>query len=111
MADNKQYITQAQDNGSVLISEEVLVSIIYHAVEDVENVVLSGKPGMNWGKGIKVTIVDDNQVEVKCYINVAYDQSVVTAAKAVQEAITTALESMTGVQVLNVNVNVCGIAR
>ena len=38
MAENKQYITQVQENGSVMISEEVLVSIIYHAVEEVENV-------------------------------------------------------------------------
>ena len=111
MAENKQYITQIQDNGSVLISEEVLVSIIFHAVSDVDNVALSGKPGKNWSKGIKVTVVEDNQVEVKCYITVAYNQSVVNAASAVQEAITTALESMAGVKVTCVNVNVCGIDR
>lgn len=111
MAENKQYITQVQENGSVMISEEVLVSIIYHAVEEVENVSLSGKPGKNWGKGIKVTIPDDDKVEVKCYINVAYNQSVVNAAAAVQEAITNALESMTGVTVTSVNVNICGIIR
>lgn len=111
MAENKQYITQVQENGSVLISEEVLVSIIFQAVAEVENVSLSGKPGINWGKGIKVTIADDDKVTVKCYINVAYNQSVVTAAAAVQEAITTALESMTGVTVASVNVNVCGLIR
>ena len=41
---------------------------------------------------------------------VAYGQSVVAVAKAIQEAITAALESMTGVKVASVNVNVCGIA-
>ena len=111
MADNKQYITQTQENGSVQISEEVLVSIIAQAVSEVENVALSGKPGKNWGKGIKVVIVEDNQVEVTCYINSAYNQSVVSAATAVQEAVTSALESMTGVKVNQVNVNVCGIVR
>ena len=110
MAESK-YITQIQENGSVMIAEEVLVSIIYHAVEEVDNVTLSGKPGKNWGKGIKITILDDNQVEVVCYINVNYNQSVVSAAAATQEAVTTALESMAGVQVTNVNVNVCGIVR
>ena len=110
MAESK-YITQVQENGTVMISEEVLVSIIYHAVEDVDNVTLSGKPGKNWGKGIKITILDDNQVEVVCYINVNYNQSVVSAAAAAQEAVTTALESMAGVKVSSVNVNVCGINR
>ena len=111
MAENKQYITQMQDNGSVHISEEVLVSIIFQAVADVENVSLSAKPGKNWGKGIKVTILEDNQVEVTCYVNVAYNQSVVSAASAVQESVATALESMTGVKVSQVNVNICGINR
>lgn len=110
MADNK-YIVQAQENGSILIAEEVLVSIICQAAAEVESVSLSGKPGINWGKGVKVIIVENDQVEVTCYVNVAYNQSVVAAAAAVQEAVTTALESMTGVKVKSVNVNVCGIIR
>ena len=111
MAENRQYVIQPQENGSVMISEEVLVSIICKAVEEVENVSLSGKPGINWGKGVKITISDDNQVEVKCYINVLYNQAVVEAATAVQEAVTSALESMAGVTVSGVNVNICGIVR
>lgn len=110
MAENK-YITQNQEHGSVLIAEEVLVSIICQAVAEVESVALSGKPGKNWGKGVKVVIIEDNQVEVTCYINAAYNQSVVSAASAVQEAVTNALESMTGVAVKAVNVNICGITR
>ena len=61
MAENK-YITQTQENGSVLIAEEVLVNIISLAVAEVEGAELSGKPGINWGKGIKLTIEDDNAV-------------------------------------------------
>ncbi|MBE6949950.1 MAG: Asp23/Gls24 family envelope stress response protein [Ruminococcaceae bacterium] len=110
MADNK-YITQAQENGSVLIAEEVLVNIISLAVAEVEGAELSGKPGINWGKGIKLTIDDENRVTAKCYINVAYDQSVVTIAANVQESVTTALESMAGVTVQGVNINVVGITR
>ena len=41
MADNK-YITQTQEHGSVLISEEVLVNIISLAVAEVEGAELSG---------------------------------------------------------------------
>lgn len=111
MAENKQYITQIQENGSVMISDQVLVNIISHAVSEVEDVVLSGKPGKNWGKGIKVVIAEDDKVEVKVYINVSYNHSVTAAAAAVQESIRTALESMTGVVVSAVNVDVVGIIR
>lgn len=111
MAENKQYITQIQENGNVMISDQVLVNIISHAVSEVDDVALSGKPGKNWGKGIKVTISDDDKVEVKVYINVNYNHSVTTAAAAVQESIRTALESMTGVTVSGVNVDVVGIIR
>lgn len=110
MAENK-YITQTQENGSVLIAEEVLVNIISLAVADVEGAQLSGKPGKNWGKGIKLTIDEENRVEVKCYINVSYNQSVVTIAANVQESVASALESMAGVTVLGVNVNVVGVVR
>ena len=42
MAENKQYVTQTQENGSVLISEDVLITIVTHAIEEVE-VVQSAK--------------------------------------------------------------------
>ena len=32
MAENKQYITQAQTNGNVMISEDVVATIIEHAI-------------------------------------------------------------------------------
>jgi len=120
MADNKQYITQMQSNGSVMISEDVIATIIEHAVHEVEGVVgLSTKPGAdiaeligrkNWGKGMKITIAESNELRVDCNVIVVYGQSVVTVAKAVQDAICGALESMTGVKVAGVNVNICGIS-
>ena len=110
MAENK-YITQTQENGSVLIAEEVLVNIISLAVAEVEGAELSGKPGINWGKGIKLTIAEDNGVTAKCYINVDFDQSVVAIAANVQENVTAALESMAGVTVKGVNISVVGLIR
>ena len=45
MADNKQYITQNQDNGCVMISEDVICSIVSHAVSEVDGVVsINTKP-------------------------------------------------------------------
>ena len=121
MAENKQYITQKQANGSVMVSEDVIATIVAHAIGDVEGVVsLSTKVGAdiadmigkkNWGKGLKVTIAEDDSLSVDCNVVIGYGQSVVGVAQAVQEAVTSALESMAGVKVAGVNVNVCGIVR
>ena len=121
MAENKQYITQTQENGTVQISEDVLAAIIIQSVKEVEGVHgLNMKPGSDladmigkksWGKGMKITIAEDDSVSVDCEILIAYGQSVVAVAQNVQETVTTHLESMTGVKVTSVNVNVCGIVR
>ena len=121
MAENKQYITQIQENGSVLISEDVIMTIVAHAVEEVEGVVgLNVKPGAdiieiignkNWGKGLKITIGEEDELTIDCNITVAYGQSVVSVAKAAQDAVSNALESMAGLKIAAVNVNVCGIVR
>ena len=121
MAENKQYVTQTQENGSVLISEDVLITIVTHAIEEVEGVVgLNAKPGADiveligkkgWGKGLKITIDEEDTIAVDCNITVAYGQSVVSVAGAVQASVTNALESMAGVKIAAVNVNVCGIVR
>ena len=121
MAESKQYITQVQEFGSVMISEDVIATIVAHAVSEVDGIVgLSTKPGAdiaeligkkNWGKGMKITIGQDNELCIDCNVNVGYGQSVVDVAKSVQEAVNAALESTAGVQIAAVNVNVCGIIR
>lgn len=121
MAENKQYITQVQDNGRVMISEDVINTIATHALTDIEGYIgLSSKPGAdivdmigkkNWGKGIKVTIDEAEKLTIECNVIMTYGHSVVTVAQAIQEAVAGAVESMTGVSDVCVNVNVCGIVR
>ena len=121
MAEYKQYITQIQEFGNVMISEDVVATIVEHALFEVEGVdSLSTKPGADiaeligkksWGKGMKITIGEDNVLTIDCNVNIGYGQSVVTVAKSVQEAVTSAIESAAGVKVASVNVNVCGIIR
>lgn len=120
MAENKQYITQQQENGTVQISEDVIVAITSVAVTETEGV--SGfyaRPGADIvdmlnkkskSKGIKVTITEDDKLYIVCNITVAYGSAVVNVAKAVQENVTAAVESMTGMAVTEVNVNVCSIS-
>ena len=119
MAESKQYITQNQENGTVQISEDVIISIVTVAVGETEGVagfsaglgsdiaeILGRK---NWGKGVKLTITEDDRLFIECNIVATYGYAVVNVAKAVQENVTSAVESMTGIQVTEVNVNVCGI--
>lgn len=121
MAENKQYVAQMQENGSVQISEDVIAAIVAHAAGEVEGVAgLSLKPGAelaekivkkNWGRGLKINISEDNSVAIDCNITVFYGQNVVDVAKAAQTAIISALESMAGIEISAVNVNVSGIVR
>ena len=47
MAEYKQYITQIQENGNVMISEDVVATIVAHALAEVEGVgSLGTKPGI-----------------------------------------------------------------
>ena len=121
MADNMQYITQRQENGSVMISEDVVSTIVAQAVKDVEGIAaLNTKTGSDladmigkksWGKGIRINVADDNTLTIDCDVIVRYGQSVVTVAAEAQKAVFAAFETATGVAVDAVNVNVCGIVR
>ena len=116
MADNKQYITQTQDNGAVMISEEVIATIVSNAVMDVDGVVSIGTAKTNLerkllNKGMKITISDNNEIAVDCNIVVNYGTSVITVAIAAQEAAVAAVEAMTGFKPAAININVAGIVR
>lgn len=121
MADSKQYILQAREKGNILISEDVIATIVEHAAESVEGVAgLSVKPGADiaemigkkaWGKGLKIVIGDNDELYIDCNINVSYGQSIVAVSQAVQTAVSSALESIANVKVGAININVCGIIR
>lgn len=121
MAEYKQYITQIQENGNVMISENVVAAIVANSMAEVEGIGSLGiKPGIgvqdfdvkkHWNKSLKVLIAEDNSVSIDCSLMIRYGYSVVDVAAAVQQAITDNVESTTGVKVAGVNVNVCGIVR
>ena len=50
-------------------------------------------------------------MSISCNVVIYYGHSVVEVANSVQTAVRSAVESMTGVKVQVVNVNVCGIVR
>lgn len=121
MADNKQYIKRIQKDGAIMISEDVIGTIVAHAITEVEGVVgLNNKltPEIaefigagNWAKGVRIKLEDDDQVSIDCNIIVAYGSCIVNVAKAAQEAIASSVEALSGVKTSAVNVNVCGVVR
>ena len=121
MADYKQYITQNQESGTVMISENVVAAIVAYSLTEVEGIGSLGvKPGIgiadfdtkkHWGKSLKVMIAEDNSISIDCGLMIRYGYSVVDVATAVQQAVTANVESTTGVKVTEVNVNICGIVR
>ena len=114
MAEFKQYITQIQEGGNVMISEDVVATIVEHTLTEVDGVVKGGAEVVgkkSWGKGLRIANNEDNSLTIGCNVIVAYGQSVVEIAKSVQEAVASALESVTGTTVNMVDVNVCGIAK
>ena len=110
MAEYKRYITQTQENGNVMISEDVVAAIAEHALSEVDGASLL-RDIKNWNKGMKILIAEDNSVSVSVNVTVSYGHSVVDVANNVQNVITIAVENMTGVKVSEVNVNICGIAK
>jgi len=121
MADNKQYIKQMQENGSVQISEDVIAAIVVHAVSEVKGIVgVNGKPGADVmemvgkkgrNKGVKITVSAKGSISIDCNITVTYGTNVVTIGKTAQTAIINALEPLAEIKIDAVNVNVCGIVR
>ena len=111
MAEIKRYSTQVQENGNVMISEDVIATIVAHAAQEVEGVD-SLHTRKSWGgKNMRITIAEDNTLVIDCNLVVKFGYSVIDVAKNAQDAITAAVESMTGVKVTQANVNVCHIAR
>ncbi len=119
MAESKQYITRMQENGRVMISEDVIATIALQALKEIEGFAgLENRPGSEFSeligkknKGIKVTITEKNRILIDCNVLVYYGQSVMDMAQTIQQAVSAAVESTTSSKVLNVNVNICGIVR
>ena len=115
----ENYITCKEEKGSINISEDVLVSMVRAAVNEIDGVAsLVNNAGAELAellgikspsKGVKVQI-NDGVITVDVIIMVRYGSNVVSVAKQVQDTVTGAVESMTGMGAPVVNVHVSGVA-
>ncbi len=107
------------EKGSIRISEEVVSTVAGLAAVEVEGVSsMSGNWGAdlaerlgkkNFAKGIKVDLAED-QTKIDIFIVVQYGFEIPKVAVDVQNAVKSAVEMMTGLNVSTVNVQVVSIA-
>ena len=104
--------------GEVQNADEVVAIIAGLAATEVEGVdsmagnitnELVGKLGMrNLSKGVKVDVTEEH-VSVDLSLNLKYGYNIPEVCEKVQERVKTAIENMTGLSVLDVNIKIAGV--
>ena len=104
--------------GEVRIADEVVAIIAGLAASEVEGVAsmagnvtrdLIEKLGMkSLSKGVKITM-DEKTVHVELAINIQYGYSVPATSAKIQEKVKTAIETMTGLEVAEVNIKIVNV--
>ena len=110
-----EYVTRAEENGTIHIEEDVIAAIVADAVKDVEGV---GAPSQNVGeqltgkKAVRSVRVEqeDDCILVDVFLMVRYGFAIPEVAQKVQDAVSNAVGGMTGFPVKEVNVHVGGIS-
>ena len=119
MEDRNTHILYEKDKiGEVQIADEVVAIIAGLAATEVEGVdsmagnitnELVGKLGMkSLSKGVKVTVTEEH-VSVDLSLNMKYGYSIPAVSEKVQDKVKTAIENMTGLTVLEVNIKIAGV--
>lgn len=116
MAEN--YITKVEENGSINISDDVIATMVKLAAKEVDGVAgmaVTAGPAVadllnkkTAAKGVKVHFEDDGML-IDVVIMIKYGANVVGVAEAVQDAVKTNVQCMTGIDNVTVNVHVSGI--
>ena len=100
------------------IAEEVVAIIAGLAATEVDGVdsmagnitnELVGKLGMkNLSKGVKVDVTEEH-VSVDLSLNIKYGYNIPDVSERVQDRVKSAIENMTGLTVLDVNIRIAGV--
>ena len=106
--------------GEVKIADEVVAVIAGLATTETEGVasmagdisgdIISRLSMKKLVKGVKVEVIE-NHVIVDVSINVFYDTNIPSVSQKIQDKVKLAIENMTGLEVIEVNVKVIGIQR
>ena len=97
--------------GEVKVADEVVAIIAGLAATEVGNITneLVSKLGMkNLSKGVKVT-VEESSVLVDITLNLKYGTQIPAVSAKVQDKVKSAIETMTGLSVTEVNIKVASV--
>ncbi|HIV61776.1 MAG TPA: Asp23/Gls24 family envelope stress response protein [Candidatus Butyricicoccus avistercoris] len=119
MSEQKEYWMTTHDQGSIKISEDVVASIAAVATSETDGVsglyssftndIVSFLGKKTPTKGVKVTFHSDNTVDIDiCYL-ACFGSNICDVAKNVQENVKSAVESMTNLDIGNINIHVAGV--
>ena len=116
---NTHKVYEKDKIGEVQIADEVVAIIAGLAATEVEGVdsmagnitnELVGKLGMkNLSKGVKVAVTEET-VSVELSLNMKYGYSIPEVGEKVQDRVKSAIENMTGLSVLEVNIKIAGVS-
>ena len=119
MANEKEIIKKDTSLGAVRIADEVVSIIAGLAATEVEGIagmsggIAGGIAEMlgrkNFAKGVKVEL-GEKEAAVDLYIIVKYGVRIPDIALAAQENVKQAIETMTGLSVVEVNIHVQGVS-
>ena len=117
-ARNTHKVYEKDKIGEVQIADEVVAIIAGLAATEVDGVdsmagnitnELVGKLGMkNLSKGVKVDVTEEH-VSVDLSLNMSYGYNIPSVSEMVQERVKSAIETMTGLTVLDVNIKIAGV--
>jgi len=115
---NTYQINANTNIGEVQIADEVVATIAGIAATEVEGVasmssnitneLVSRLGGKNLSKGVKIQVIEDT-VSVDLSLTLDYGYSIPKTSQKVQEKVKQAIENMTGLTVLEVNIRISGV--
>ena len=104
-------MTHPEELGCIHISEDVLATIAGGAASEVEGIggMMSLATKKSSARGVRVAVDEDGAV-IDLYVMIRYGYPIPEVAEKIQNAVSTAVESMTGFAAKAVNVHVGGVS-
>ena len=113
-------VYEKDEHGQIVIADEVVAIIANIAATKVKGVdsmyggwsgeIISRMGIRDLSKGVSISI-EDGHVSVKLSLNVRYGYSIPDVSRNVQDKVASAIESMTGLSVLDVNIRIAGVVN
>ena len=112
MGENKEYMTHPEELGCIHISEDVLASIAAGAAAEVEGIsgLMNLAAKKSNARGVRLSVDDEEGAVIDLYVMIRYGYAIPEVAEKIQNAVSGAIESMTGFSVKAFNVHVGGVS-